>query len=628
MLIVFFMGSTRFTRTGGNAVDLWSELVAAEQEEENRHPPLPQQRREPQFATVYTRKTATDNTTTTQSDASKRLSSSSNRSRVSLAPTKRISWNRSLSTRGRTSIAVAACVDYQHQQRKPKRKTKPAIPRGKPAQPPNYEKERAYFQEVDSFELLEESPSPKKSGTWAMGVQSDDVAIPHMSTALRKWLISKKLNRSCGPSASLSKILQTPALPGQSICRNGSNSSCSKTPSSLHIDSGLHMVKNKLNSSFTIKEFETLGDEEFEDIDKAVRKLSLTLEHGSLEGHHWDPFVALLAVCGQSSPSMLSDVFSKFCDLETIVKVGEGTYGEAFEAGKAVCKIVPIDGDLRVNGEVQKRSDELLEEAILSRTLNHLRAHDSQVTNSCTTFIQTLGLSVCQGPYDVALIRAWEEWDGKHGSENDHPKEFPEKQCYVVFVQEHGGQDLESFVLLNFNEARSLLVQVTVALAVAEAAYEFEHRDLHWGNILLSRKDSATLLFTMEGKPIFIRTFGLVVSIIDFTLSRINTGDDILFLDLSLDPELFEGPKGDKQSETYRKMRDVTEDCWEGSFPKTNVLWLQYLVDILLLKKSYDRTTKDERDMRSLKKRLNSCNSAREATSDPFFRDLFVDHAM
>lgn len=148
----------------------------------------------------------------------------------------------------------------------------------------------------------------------------------------------------------------------------------------------------------------------------------------------------------------------------------------------------------------------------------------------------------------------------------------------MVFVQEHGGQDLESFVLQTFDEARSLLVQVyrlvhiilvkfvilgvsalghlmlqvTVALAVAEAAYEFEHRDLHWysnfstwyclifiidrlshlqmyivgyrGNILLARKDLDALQFSLEGKKIDVRTFGLVISIIDFTLSRINTG--------------------------------------------------------------------------------------------------------
>lgn len=31
-----------------------------------------------------------------------------------------------------------------------------------------------------------------------------------------------------------------------------------------------------------------------------------------------------------------------------------------------------------------------------------------------------------------------------------------------MFVLEHGGKDLESFVLLNFDEARSLLIQVTL----------------------------------------------------------------------------------------------------------------------------------------------------------------------
>lgn len=44
------------------------------------------------------------------------------------------------------------------------------------------------------------------------------------------------------------------------------------------------------------------------------------------------------------------------------------------------------------------------------------------------------------------------------------------------------------------------------------------------GNILLSRKDSAALQFTLEGKNLQVKTFGLFISIIDFTLSRINTG--------------------------------------------------------------------------------------------------------
>lgn len=45
-----------------------------------------------------------------------------------------------------------------------------------------------------------------------------------------------------------------------------------------------------------------------------------------------------------------------------------------------------------------------------------------------------------------------------------------------------------------------------------------------------------------------------------------------------------------------------------------------------LKKKWQERTTKDARDLRSLKKRLNSYNSAREAVADPFFSDLFINN--
>ncbi|XP_009781945.1 serine/threonine-protein kinase haspin homolog [Nicotiana tabacum] len=616
------------------AADLWAELIVAEKLQFDCPSDQPQ---EPNFAVVYRRQKSH----IIPQDADRRLSNSTSsyENRLSFLPVKRISWNRSLSTRGRTSVAATVCAELHPQKRKPGRKAKPPLPRGKKVEAANYDKERAYFQEVDDFELMVESPSPNKCATWTTGIQTDAIIISRLSSVLQKWLISKKLNHTYAPPASLSKILETPASRKESACGVIYGSANVKTPEkkSLQVPSGLYSTQNKHFGSRDedvsggrplsetgIGEICPMDEGGYEDIEVGVSKLSLTSRPSSVDAHTWDPFLALLAACGQSAPLTLLEILSKYCEPQTIAKVGEGTFGEAFKVGENVFKIVPFDGDLRVNGEIQKKSEELLEEVILSGTLNSLRAHEGHLLNSCSTFIQTMDMRVCQGHYDASLLKAWEDWDGKHGSENDHPKEFPEKQCYVVFVQEHGGKDLESFVLLNFNEAKSLLAQITLALAVSEAAYEFEHRDLHWGNILLRRKGLDTVQFTLEGNEIHVRTYGLLVSIIDFTLSRINTGEDILFLDLSSDPELFEGPKGDKQSDTYRKMRDVTGEFWEGSFPKTNVLWLQYLVDILLLKKSYERTSKDERDLRSLKKRLNSYGSAREATSDVFFSDLFV----
>ncbi|RWR76366.1 serine/threonine-protein kinase haspin isoform X1 [Cinnamomum micranthum f. kanehirae] len=630
---------------GGGNENFWSEIGVSE---ENR----------PQIGVIYGRRrkpTNINSNAPTYRCIPKPIHEVDRETRVSLVASKRVSWKRSLSIRGRTSIVISGETVYQPQpkQREARRKPRNAIPNRKTGhRPPDFHKEKAYFEEIDSFELMEESPSPKNLGTWAVGTQNAHV-VHDLSSILERWMISKRLTCGHMPSGLLAKIWETPILSTGSTNIDVSDSSSEKTPektskisfksiylSSIHEkqterhtlsqESDIINVLNKIHidgagsvrDSHEGTEVLAEGDIDFEDL--GIKKLSLT---SSLGEDYRDAFAKLLMVCGQSVPSRLSEVFSQYCDLSSIVKIGEGTYGEAFRAGETVCKIVPIDGDLLVNGEVQKRSSELLEEVLLCWTLGTLKGQGHN-QNICTNFIETKDVRVCQGAYDASLIKAWEDWDAKNGSENDHPKEFPEKQCYVVFILADGGRDLESFVLSNFDEARSLLVQVTATLAVAEVAFEFEHRDLHWGNILLSRNGAAVAEFTIQGSQKWAKTFGLSISIIDFTLSRINTGEAILFLDLSADPALFGGPKGDRQSETYRKMKEVTDECWEGSFPKTNVLWLQYLVDILLLKKTFQRTAKDLRDLRSLRKSLNSYDSAKDALSDPFFSELWVDRAM
>ena len=49
-----------------------------------------------------------------------------------------------------------------------------------------------------------------------------------------------------------------------------------------------------------------------------------------------------------------------------------GTFGEAFKAGGVVLKIVPMEGAVLVNGEPQKRADEILAEVSVTLTLSRL----------------------------------------------------------------------------------------------------------------------------------------------------------------------------------------------------------------------------------------------------------------
>ncbi|PIN05314.1 hypothetical protein CDL12_22146 [Handroanthus impetiginosus] len=165
------------------------------------------------------------------------------------------------------------------------------------------------------------------------------------------------------------------------------------------------------------------------------------------------------------------------------------------------------------------------------------------------------GLRVCQECYDSALVSAWEAWDAENESDNDNPKVYPADQEVV----------------------------------------------------------SSAKLFSFKNTVVRILT-SLCLGI----LMKQGVCQNVLFLDLSSNPEPFEDPKGNKQANTYRKMRDVTDKCWEGricSFPKTNVLWLQFL----------EKSSKDKKELRSLKKRLNSYGSAKEAVSDPFFSGLLIE---
>eukprot|EP00878_Enallax_costatus_P019195 GHUV01020245.1.p1 GENE.GHUV01020245.1~~GHUV01020245.1.p1 ORF type:complete len:147 (-),score=30.85 GHUV01020245.1:1525-1965(-) len=77
-----------------------------------------------------------------------------------------------------------------------------------------------------------------------------------------------------------------------------------------------------------------------------------------------------------------------------------------------------------------------------------------------TAFVKTHKVGVCRGPYPQPFIKACDAWAKRHTSENDPISEHPRDQLYAVFAMSDCGRDLEGFKLRDFDQARSMMLQV------------------------------------------------------------------------------------------------------------------------------------------------------------------------
>ncbi|KAJ1558984.1 Serine/threonine-protein kinase haspin, partial [Nowakowskiella sp. JEL0078] len=145
--------------------------------------------------------------------------------------------------------------------------------------------------------------------------------------------------------------------------------------------------------------------------------------------------------------------------------------------------------------------------------------------------------------------------------------------------------DLELINLKSPARARNILAQVAGSIAVAEAKANFEHRDLHWGNVLIQtlkdNENESNWNYDIDLEHrMLVPLDGFEVCIIDYTLSRLEMDNELFFT--PLDSDSYFTQTGDYQFDIYRKMKTITKQNWAGYYPRTNVLWLDYLCHKLL----------------------------------------------
>ncbi|KAF5358900.1 hypothetical protein D9758_004820 [Tetrapyrgos nigripes] len=296
-------------------------------------------------------------------------------------------------------------------------------------------------------------------------------------------------------------------------------------------------------------------------------------------------------------------------------KVGEASYSEVYGIGDVVLKVIPIRDEspglnlsarslkARYSGDSSDTQDgpapsdakDVLKEIIVTRAMGDV----------CENFVRLLKTYVVRGRYPQLLLKLWDEYLEKNGSESERPDTFNVSQVYAIIVLPNGGPDLETYTFSNptktgWRQACSIFWQVAKTLAHAEQLVSFEHRDLHWGQILIKNLPSAPAIMprpmqehnlntTGRHRPTQIQAqkavmddpiHGIHTTIIDLGLARMDAGDGAggeMVHWTPFDEEIFWG-EGDYQFDVYRLMKKHNSNNWEGFNPLTNVMWLHYLL--------------------------------------------------
>lgn len=206
---------------------------------------------------------------------------------------------------------------------------------------------------------------------------------------------------------------------------------------------------------------------------------------------------------------------------------------------------------------------------------------------------------------------------------------FPPTQAYAIIVLPNRGANLETYTFrpsTGWSQACALFWQVAVALGNAEELVRFEvrrkavaelrqlsrvqHRDLHWGQILVEKVKAPVVTVANTRVPMDSVVYGVQATIIDLGLSRMEARDcsQKVVHWTPFENCIFDGEgasisaenmrccsivQGDYQFDIYRMMKAHNGDNWENFTPMTNVMvslgliltladfqcqWLHYLV--------------------------------------------------
>lgn len=493
-----------------------------------------------------------------------------------------------------------------------------------------------------------EPRTPQASASLHVPGQSPSASKKHSFLDMRKNLMTSPGNIFRGSSNhnNLSSRKSFLGMPSFSFPNGSSseNTTSQKTVISLPTpnETSREKLKNKLRASsslLSLTRSDTMGS------------LAVAVP---VEQHNHSQMEKLMSMCKISRIIEFTKYIYQIALEGEFRKINEASYSEVYiqehpETGESkIYKIIPFGNEELNQAPIQ----DIIQELSITNLVMDLKG-----------YADVLEVAVVKGKYPKHLMKVCNQFCHETGVSRIHPELFSDSQLYCIIVQKNAGVDLERYELGSWTDAESIFWQTVAALAEAEERYQFEHRDLHWGNIMvtdqmeeinsgdllhkLTTVASSELSLVDEMRSVLLSRSTLKVTLIDFTLSRASDPEGGVIHTRMDHPEFYRG-KGDYRLDVYNTMRsailqqnsvsssasynhntsrsvsvnsnyssvingdeggnvnifsssppksgsmasmDEQDLEWAAFCPKTNVMWLHYLVEKLLHQKGLEVIT-------------------------------------
>ena len=372
------------------------------------------------------------------------------------------------------------------------------------------------------------------------------------------------------------------------------------------------------------------------------------------------------------------NAFSEWANLLSshfsIVKIAEASFGEVYRlslleqlpgfssSDESVFKIIALQPpgstlptEKRKRGATAKKIEGMSKPDDVANEVKLL-----QRMSSIPGFTNFRDVRIIQGRPPQPFVKAFKNFNVSQKAKKKELSLFPdpakkasysEDQLWAVIEMQDAGTDLECLVengsCVSVFFVWDAFWQVVLSLAKGEEGAEFEHRDLHLGNICVRQASDQNMDVDVARK---LKFTNLETTIIDYTISRAAMSDGLIaYQDLARDSGLFEGDSTEEyQYDIYRYMRGAlflddpyaefskrlenSERTWEQYHPVTNLIWLHFILYKLLEQVNWPSSTKapprKQKAQHAEWKRANDLEHILLRVQELLYPDVIYDHAI